>query len=554
MLTIKGAIFGNLSINSVCLSFKSEERKQGKKYRFGSSQFNQYNAKINKKWKLESIREVVLKRYNLIRQAVEIYFQNSKSIFISFFHKKYLSDFIKLLEEYKAKRRLNIIIIHKPELYFLEMKFKEKWQHWEISNFEYLMLLNKFGGRSFNDLGQYPVFPWILRNYESASLNFQDKKTFRKMKKTIAGMSVKKRSTADEKYSIMLEDTTMKPYQFGSHYLAGRSVLGYLFRLEPYSSLLIQFEHKQDNAARMFHLLKFAWEACNNDPGDNKELIPEFFYLPEMFGNYNGTSYGTKIGGDQLPLQTYGANVRVDEVILPSWAKNNHHFIQTNAIALESKLISSNLHLWIDLIFGDKQQDKKYYNLFKECCDEEGINKKGKLSKQNIAEIQEFGSNPIKIFKDKHPAKDAEKGSLFPIFPIIGIEHNIKYGMARIRTFNSPIIYIGCSDKRLILISENQTLTKTKETCLTLIPEQSLAFEKKDVEIFPFIKANGEHSNFLLWDMARSFVFLEQINYLISCRHYDDSIRINNIETGEVMFSLNFHKVNNILYIFRLLY
>ena len=37
----------------------------------------------------------------------------------------------------------------------------------EISNFEYLMCLNTLAGRSYNDLMQYPVFPWIVADYES---------------------------------------------------------------------------------------------------------------------------------------------------------------------------------------------------------------------------------------------------------------------------------------------------------------------------------------------------------------------------------------------------
>lgn len=37
----------------------------------------------------------------------------------------------------------------------------------EISNFEYLMHLNTLAGRTYNDLMQYPVFPWIIADYES---------------------------------------------------------------------------------------------------------------------------------------------------------------------------------------------------------------------------------------------------------------------------------------------------------------------------------------------------------------------------------------------------
>ncbi len=47
-----------------------------------------------------------------------------------------------------------------------------KWLNGQISNFEYLMSLNTLAGRSFNDLTQYPVFPWVLSDYHSSQLRF----------------------------------------------------------------------------------------------------------------------------------------------------------------------------------------------------------------------------------------------------------------------------------------------------------------------------------------------------------------------------------------------
>lgn len=37
----------------------------------------------------------------------------------------------------------------------------KQWQHGQLSNFEYLIHLNSAAGRSFQDLTQYPVFPWV---------------------------------------------------------------------------------------------------------------------------------------------------------------------------------------------------------------------------------------------------------------------------------------------------------------------------------------------------------------------------------------------------------
>ncbi|KQJ99367.1 hypothetical protein BRADI_3g42877v3 [Brachypodium distachyon] len=59
----------------------------------------------------------------------------------------------------------------------------ERWANWEISNFEYLMELNTLAGRSYNDITQYPVFPWIIPDYQSKVLNLDDPSTYRDLSK-----------------------------------------------------------------------------------------------------------------------------------------------------------------------------------------------------------------------------------------------------------------------------------------------------------------------------------------------------------------------------------
>ena len=53
----------------------------------------------------------------------------------------------------------------------------------EVSNFEYLMRLNHLAGRTHSDLNQYPVFPWVLADYESSSLTLADPASFRDLSK-----------------------------------------------------------------------------------------------------------------------------------------------------------------------------------------------------------------------------------------------------------------------------------------------------------------------------------------------------------------------------------
>lgn len=63
----------------------------------------------------------------------------------------------------------------------------------------------------------------------------------------------------------------------------------------------------------MFHSVGDAWmSAAKNNMADVKELIPEFFYLPEMFVNANNFDLGVKQNG-----------IALDDVVLPAWAKGD---------------------------------------------------------------------------------------------------------------------------------------------------------------------------------------------------------------------------------------
>ena len=62
-------------------------------------------------------------------------------------------------------------------------RITQQWQDGHLSNFDYLMKLNTLAGRTYNDLTQYPVFPWVLADYESGTLDLNDPKTFRDLSK-----------------------------------------------------------------------------------------------------------------------------------------------------------------------------------------------------------------------------------------------------------------------------------------------------------------------------------------------------------------------------------
>lgn len=69
--------------------------------------------------------------------------------------------------------------------------YTQKWCNHEISNFEYLMKLNTIAGRTYNDLSQYPIFPWILKDYTSEQIDLNDPDIYRDLGKPIGVLSKK---------------------------------------------------------------------------------------------------------------------------------------------------------------------------------------------------------------------------------------------------------------------------------------------------------------------------------------------------------------------------
>ena len=54
------------------------------------------------------------------------------------------------------------------------------------------MQLNTLAGRSYNDLNQYPVFPWVLADYTSDTLDLNQPSTFRDLSKPVGALDAKR--------------------------------------------------------------------------------------------------------------------------------------------------------------------------------------------------------------------------------------------------------------------------------------------------------------------------------------------------------------------------
>ncbi|KAL8968714.1 MAG: hypothetical protein Q9183_002331, partial [Haloplaca sp. 2 TL-2023] len=226
-----------------------------------------------------------------------------------------------------------------------------RWIQGEMSNFNYLMHVNTMAGRTFNDLTQYPVFPWVLSDYTREELDLTDPRSYRDLMKPMGCQTQERQAEFRDRYQSFAEmgDHNAPPFHYGTHYSTAMIVTSYLIRLQPFvqSYLLLQggsFDHPD----RLFYSIEKAWaSASRENTTDVRELIPEFFYLPEFLSNLNDYDFGER----------QGEGGRIDHVALPPWAKGDPKiFIAKNREALESEHVSNNLHHWIDLIFGHKQQ------------------------------------------------------------------------------------------------------------------------------------------------------------------------------------------------------
>jgi hypothetical protein len=122
-----------------------------------------------------------------------------------------------------------------PERYISKSNLTTLWTQRKISNFEYLMALNTISGRTYNDLAQYPIFPWIIADYSSDTLNLKDPSIYRDLSKPIGALNPSRLQQFMTRYEAFV-DPNIPQFMYGTHYTSPGIVLYYLLRLEPYTT------------------------------------------------------------------------------------------------------------------------------------------------------------------------------------------------------------------------------------------------------------------------------------------------------------------------------
>nr|XP_048315334.1 neurobeachin-like protein 1 isoform X2 [Myodes glareolus] len=502
------------------------------------------------KWPHSQIREIHLRRYNLRRSALEIFHIDQSNYFLNF------------KKEVRNKVYSRLLSLHSPNSYgarspqelFKASGLTQKWVNREITNFDYLIQINTMAGRTYNDLAQYPVFPWILQDYTSEELDLNNPTVFRDLSKPIGVVNEKNVKAMQEKYETFEDPMgTIDKFHYGTHYSNSAGVMHYLIRVEPFTTLHIQLQSGRfDCADRQFHSIPATWQALMDNTYDVKELIPEFFYFPEFLENQNEFNLGQLQVSQEL----------VNDVILPRWAKSAEDFIYKHRKALESEYVSAHLHEWIDLIFGYKQRGPaavEALNVFYYCSYEGAVDLDAltdeKERKALEGMINNFGQTPCQLLKEPHPPRlSAEEViqkqtkteistlNLFQHLPelksffIEGISDGIPLLKAIIPQNQSRSFMSQGSPELLVTVNINYVIgthgwlpyDRNISNYFTFIKDQTVTNPKAQRTV------NGPFAPGLKIT-SKLFVVSHDAKLLFSAGHWDNSIQVTSLTKGKIV-------------------
>ncbi|KAK7280064.1 hypothetical protein RJT34_25126 [Clitoria ternatea] len=191
-----------------------------------------------------------------------------------------------------------------------------QWWRGELSNFEYLLILNRLAGRRWGDHTFHPVMPWVIdfssKPDDNCDAGWRD---LSKSKWRLA--------KGDEQLDFTYS-TSEIPHHVSDECLSELAVCSYKARRLPLSVLRMAVRsvyEPNEYPSTMQRLYQWTPDEC----------IPEFYCDAQIFRSiHDGMA----------------------DLAVPSWAASPEDFIKLHRDALESSKVSFQLHHWIDITFG----------------------------------------------------------------------------------------------------------------------------------------------------------------------------------------------------------
>ena len=308
---------------------------------------------------INDIKEAIKRRSLLITQSIEIFLKNGKSYFFNFFKQKEAKKVYDYFEE--AKKNYNFIfekVDNQKEIKNVLSNFHDG----KISNYLYISYLNKYATRTFCDLSQYPVFPWLILNRKkmddifnyiqnNAELTEELNSEIRDMRYPISMQKEEVREDCIKKFEEeKIEDHFLN--HFNSHYSSSAFVYYYLMRLNPYTQNMIKLQNYQNENPNRIFISFENLEAILSMGLDNRELIPDFFCYFDFLLNLNCSFLGQV--NDQSINDDFISNIE-DSNKYDNTLSSYVYTLYRDKKLLNTTFISKSIHEWVDIIFGKNQ-------------------------------------------------------------------------------------------------------------------------------------------------------------------------------------------------------
>ena len=458
----------------------------------------------------KEIKEIINRRFLYSFQACEIYLKNGKSYYFNFYSEEKKIEFISIFSQNPG----SIKIISDLKTEFKNKGFTKQWLSNKISTLAYLLFINKYACRSYNDVNQYPVFPWLII--------YGNKE--RDLRYTIAAQDEESRMKLKEMFTFSSQNF---PYHYTTHFSNASFLIYFLIRINPFTDNQITLQvDKFDVPDRQFNSLDEIQKILYST-SQPREVIPEFFISTEFFYNYNCNFFGLK----------NNTNYVINDLINKSGFSSPLEYVLNNEVLLESPKFKSQINFFFDNIFGVGQMGGKencntfYKYSYQEMVD---LNQKirkyqeQKLSYQEIKanierktnKIISFGQTPFKLFEDKHPQWIPEKKNTKDNINIDGSFNDMKerflyFNIAKNNSGKS-VFYILVNNEHLAEIkfydkkikdTKDIKVIKTKRR-IKLFPKIHLDFgQQKSTNFVSLYKYNPKfimiHFNFCIFIFGR---------------------------------------------------
>ncbi|EAY19874.1 Beige/BEACH domain containing protein [Trichomonas vaginalis G3] len=328
-------------------------------YIFGDQLIVRNDLFIFYKVKFSEISAITWEWYRHHPNSMSFYLKSRKAFLLKF-PNEHNHRFVSVISQQILNENPIYFVYDSIPFEMLEkLKLTLRWKRRMISTYEYIHWLNIISGRSFLSRENYPIFPWIMANYD----NDLEYVKFRNLAKNINTTNTKR---VQKIKARELEDALDNEcvILFKNNYISNKIGVKDLL-----------FETNKNSLEDVYNDLVIR---DPDDPRDSFESIEEYFYCPDL----------------------------VFDKKVPKYFSNATEFVVKQRQMLE--MDGANIEKWIDMVFGVSQQgesatqtDNTYdYKIFSNAFEDRS---------DDIEQVMgKMGNAPQKLFDSYHPMRNPQ--------------------------------------------------------------------------------------------------------------------------------------------------